>query len=105
MWSRRSEAADLRATYCSETCYNSGMSPFENIVDAIHGLSHEEKFKLRRLLDEELKYSPPQNGDTRRHSLIGLLADEPELADQILDSAMIARETRLVCSLRQSAIS
>jgi hypothetical protein len=70
------------------------MSAFENVVDAIHGLSHEEKFKLRLLLDEDLKQTPPKNGEPRRKSLIGLLADEPELADQILESAMIARETR-----------
>lgn len=70
------------------------MSPFENIVDAIHGLSNEEKFKLRLLLDREIAQSPPKSGDTPRSSLIGLLADEPDLADQILESAMIARETR-----------
>lgn len=72
------------------------MSPFENIVDAIHGLSHEEKFKLRLLLEEELKpaQGSPENGVMHHRSLIGLLADEPELADQILESAMSARETR-----------
>jgi hypothetical protein len=70
------------------------MSPFENIVDAVHGLSHEEKLKLRLVLDREITESPPKNGDTPRSSLIGLLADEPELADQILESAMTARETR-----------
>jgi hypothetical protein len=70
------------------------MSPFENVVDAIRGLSNEEKFKLRLLLDREIAQSPPKSGDAPRSSLIGLLADEPELADQILESAMIARETR-----------
>ena len=70
------------------------MSPFENIVDAIHGLSDEEKLRLRLLLDQEIAQSPPEGGATPRSSLIGLLADEPELADQILESAMIARETR-----------
>jgi len=70
------------------------MSPFENIVDAIHGLSDEEKFKLRLLLDQEIAQNPPKNGDMPPSSLIGLLADEPELADQILESAMTARETR-----------
>jgi hypothetical protein len=70
------------------------MSPFENIVDAIHGLSGEEKIELRLLLDQEIAQSPQKNRDAPRSSLIGLLADEPELADQILESAMIARETR-----------
>jgi hypothetical protein len=70
------------------------MSPFENIVGTIHHLSYEEKVKLRTVLDEELKEKPPQNGDVPRRSLIGLLADEPALADQILESAMIAREIR-----------
>jgi len=70
------------------------MSPFENIVDAIHDLSNEEKFELRLLLDKELKREPPKDAPARRSALIGLLADEPELADQILESAMIARETR-----------
>jgi hypothetical protein len=70
------------------------MSPYETIVDAVHGLSPEEKFKLRVLLDEELKQSPATNGQTPRPSFIGLLADEPELADQILESAMLARDTR-----------
>ena len=78
----------------TELCYNLDMSLFENIVDAIHGLSHEEKFKLRLLLNAELEQSPPKNDKPHRSSLIGLLADEPELADQILESAMIARETR-----------
>ena len=70
------------------------MSPFENVVDAIHSLSHEEKVKLCLLLEEELKPTSPKKAEPRRSSLTGLLADEPELADEILESAMIARETR-----------
>jgi len=62
------------------------MSPFENIVDAVHGLSNEEKLKLRLLLDQEITESPPKNGATPRSSLIGLLADEPELADRMMES-------------------
>ena len=69
------------------------MSPFENIAGAIHDLSHDEKLKLRELLDTELK-KPSPNGGKPRSSLIGLLADEPDLADRILESAMIARESR-----------
>ena len=70
------------------------MLQFDNLVGAIHDLSYEEKLKLRTVLDEELKQKP-NNGDTRRSSLIGLLADEPELADQILESAMTARNPTL----------
>jgi len=69
------------------------MSPFENIAGAIHDLSYDEKLKLRALLDTELK-KPSQSGFEPRSSLIGLLADEPDLADRILESAMIARESR-----------
>jgi hypothetical protein len=69
------------------------MSPFENIAGAIHDLSYEEKLKLRTLIDKELEQKPSKNGG-KRYSLIGLLADEPELADQILESAMVARESR-----------
>jgi hypothetical protein len=64
------------------------MSPFENIVDAIHGLSHEEKLQLRVLLDEELKPPAASAGNevNRKSSLIGLFADEPELMDQVMES-------------------
>lgn len=72
------------------------MSPYENIVDAIHGLSVEEKSKLRSLLDEELKVETKiESGRSDRgKKIIGLLADEPELADQILESVMAARAAR-----------
>lgn len=67
------------------------MLQFDNIVGAIHGLSHEEKFKLRLLLDEELK--PPTvpaattgNGVRPTSELIGLFADEPELMDRVMES-------------------
>jgi hypothetical protein len=64
------------------------MSPFENIVDAFHGLSHEEKLQLRVVLDEELK---PQAatviaGNPPKSGLIGLFADEPELMDRVMES-------------------
>jgi hypothetical protein len=57
------------------------MSPFENVVDAIHGLSSEEKFKLRLLLDEELKSSTAPaattgNGARPTSELIGLFTDD-----------------------------
>jgi hypothetical protein len=65
------------------------MSPFENIVGAIHGLSYEEKLRLRVVLDGELK-SPrdiPVEGSQRAKRIIGLFDDEPELMDQVLEAA------------------
>lgn len=72
------------------------MLPFEAIFGAIHDLSYEEKLKLRLLLEEEIKVSMPPRDPKQAKSLIGLLADEPELADMIVESAMKARETRLM---------
>ena len=67
------------------------MSPFENIVDAIAGLSQEEKSELRLLLDAEFK--PPKapaasasDGAQPKSGLIGLFADEPELMDREMES-------------------
>jgi hypothetical protein len=64
------------------------MTPFENIVDAIHGLSHEEKFKLRLLLDSELKSPTPPSAASaeRAKQIIGLFADEPELMDRVMEA-------------------
>jgi len=67
------------------------MLEFDNIVDAVHGLSHEEKFKLRLLLDSELKPSavpatPAGDGARPRSELIGLFADEQELMDRVMES-------------------
>lgn len=67
------------------------MSPFENIVDAIHGLSNEEKFKLRLLLDDDLRSpvvpaAPADNGAKRAKQIIGLFADEPELIDRVMEA-------------------
>ncbi len=64
------------------------MSPFENIVGAIHDLSYEEKVKLRSVLDEELKVreATGSNGAKPRSGLIGLFADEPELMDEVMES-------------------
>ena len=67
------------------------MSPFENVVDAIRGLSNEEKYKLRLILDEEFKSptvpaAPAGNGTKPTSELIGLFADEPELMDRVMES-------------------
>jgi hypothetical protein len=71
------------------------MSPFENIVDAIHGLSQAEKFKLRLWLDEDLQ--SPRNPDIgnveRGKRIIGLFADEPDLMDRVME-AVYERRSR-----------
>lgn len=71
------------------------MSPFENIVDAIHGLSNEEKYKLRLLLEEELKPTTPvpEMAGVRAKQIIGLFADEPELMDRVME-AVYERRSR-----------
>jgi hypothetical protein len=71
------------------------MLEFDHIVDAVHGLSHEEKFKLRLLLDKDLKTSssPAQNGVIPTKGLIGLFADEPELMDRVME-AVYERRSR-----------
>lgn len=76
------------------------MSPFENVVDAIHGLSHEEKFKLRLMLDKELKSQaapavPAADGVRPKSGLIGLFADEPELMDRVMESVYESRSRPL----------
>lgn len=64
------------------------MSPYENIVDAIHGLSLEEKSKLRSLLDEELKVETQNESgrSDRGKKIIGLFADDPEMMDRVMET-------------------
>lgn len=76
------------------------MSGFENIVDAVHGLSHEEKLKLRLVLEEDLKSTTvpahsTDNGATPTSGLIGLFADEPELMDSVMEAAYERRSRPL----------
>jgi len=76
------------------------MSPFENIVDAVHGLSTEEKFKLRLMLDTELTSQtapavPAGDGARPKSGLIGLFADEPELMDRVMESVYESRSRPL----------
>ena len=76
------------------------MSPFENIVDAIHSLSDDEKLKLRLLLDVELRSTPSSNppadnGSERAKQIVGLFADEPELMDRVMESVYELRSRPL----------
>jgi len=78
--------------------YNPSMLPFDNILDAVHGLSYEEKLKLRLHLDLEIsspKGSPScSKGDNERAAkIVGLFADEPELMDRVLE-AVYERRSR-----------
>ena len=75
------------------------MLDFQNIAGAIPGLSHEDKLKLRSLLDAELsvqKAPTVSNAKTKRSSnLIGLFADEPELMDRVMETVYERRSRPL----------
>jgi hypothetical protein len=73
------------------------MSPYENIVGAIHGLSYEEKVKLRIVLDDELKAATnvPADRIQRAKRIIGLFADEPKLMDQVMEAVYEQRSLPL----------
>jgi hypothetical protein len=64
------------------------MLQFDNILDAIQGLSYEEKLKLRLLLNEELQVPAASNGNKMKPAkrIIGLFADEPELMDRVMEA-------------------
>jgi len=71
------------------------MSPFENIVGAIHDLSFEEKTRLRVILEEELDTPAASagNGSKPASRIIGLFADETELMDRVME-AVYERRSR-----------
>lgn len=73
------------------------MSPFENIVGAIHGLSREEKLELRVLLETELQSTavPTNNACGPRTALIGLFANEPDMMDEVMKSVYEQRSRPL----------
>lgn len=68
------------------------MSTLQQVIASIHSLDPAEKLVVRNFLEHEL--NAPSTADVSPPSLIGLLADDPELADSIADSAMRDRETR-----------
>lgn len=60
---------------------------WQQLEETVHRLSPAEKARLKALLDQSL--------DSQRKTedpLLGLMADEPELVDSVLESAMLARE-------------
>ena len=65
----------------------------EDILEAIRSLSSEERDRLaerlRRELDEEARSA---KGRLDPKAIIGLFADDPDLIDQVCESAMQSRE-------------
>lgn len=65
----------------------------DDILEAIRSLTREERNRLaqqlRRELDEE---APSKAGAVDPGAIIGLFADEPELIDEVCESAMQSRE-------------
>lgn len=65
----------------------------DDILEAIRSLTREERNRLaeqlRRELDEE---APSKAGAIDPGAIIGLFADEPELIDEVCESAMQSRE-------------
>jgi hypothetical protein len=69
--------------------------PFDTIAGALHELSHEEKARLRVLLDDEIASSTASgaNGAIRSKQIIGLFADEPDVMDRVME-AVYERRSR-----------
>jgi hypothetical protein len=63
------------------------------LLDAIRRLPMDERQQLinRAALDVEEETPKPASVNTSSHSLVGLMADEPELVDQMCSLAYQAR--------------
>ncbi len=70
------------------------MSSLHDILQSIHGLSAADQAAIFNVLKAENLNPPMPAASARPNPLIGLLADEPQLADAILESAMAARDAR-----------
>ncbi len=70
------------------------MSPLQHVIDSLQTLDTEEKVFVRNLLNGEIANQTSEAPNSKAKPLIGLLADEPQLADEICESAMQARESR-----------
>lgn len=70
------------------------MSTLQQVINSIHSLDPAEKVVVRNFLEQELSLPPAAAANSAPSSLIGLLSDDPELADSIAESAMEDRETR-----------
>lgn len=74
------------------------MTTLQAILNSVAALDAADKQVLRDMLNAQLD-APREpragnNGSAQAHPLVGLLSDDTELADEILASAMHARETR-----------
>ncbi len=70
------------------------MADLNDVLQSIHDLSATDRLAILNVLKAESASRPLEGPSAGNNSLVGLLADEPELADAILQSAMAARETR-----------
>jgi hypothetical protein len=66
------------------------MSTVDQIIQSLPALSEAEKALLRDALDRELGRSQA-NGSEAPNPLFGLMADETELVDRIVDEAYALR--------------
>ena len=60
---------------------------WQQLEQTILSLSAAEKQRLRNLLNQSLA-----SQSTRLDPLLGLMADEPDLVDSVMDAAFAARE-------------
>lgn len=63
----------------------------DRLIEAIRALPRDEQRHLLELLADDLRRPEAKNLEAKS-SLIGLLGDEPELAETIAEEAMRARE-------------
>ena len=66
------------------------MSTLDHIMQTLPALSQTDKLVLRDALDRDLRL-PPTKGEEAANPLLGLMADEPELMDEIVEEAYAVR--------------
>jgi hypothetical protein len=65
----------------------------DDILEAIRSLTREERNRLAEQLRRELnEEAPSKAGAIDPGAIIGLFADEPELIDEVCESAMQSRD-------------
>lgn len=70
------------------------MSHLQDVFDSLQGLDPTERVVVRNFLNDQIANDPASLPPSHENALLGLLADDPDLADQIAVSAMLARESR-----------
>lgn len=66
------------------------MSTLDYIMQTLPALSPTDKLVLREALDRELRL-PPAIDEEAANPLLGLMSDEPELMDEIVEEAYALR--------------